>query len=320
MFGGMKVSEFMVRALPLMLSNNLAPLNCTLDRSIRRNVLVAAMFNFEVDTLELALHNYCGVADVLLVESHRFHNTRQRAYDRRPVLWPVISRHARFKSLRGVVVKHVTCSSSNNDHDMWSEEYHMDTCMSNAIKVCLGETQQYASVVVNSVDEILSRDALVRLSTSPIVTPTSATAGFFMSKATVLFQSDWPSAGNPYSFALPTLYPNTSTTFTRQFKEIARGRNPNSGMYGGAHLTNYCFWPNRVIKEATATEYGGAWNPCDEKSDAETKCYSYFKHRTRPWHPMQDTHAVLPPAMAKQRYPAWYGARDPRELQVRRIC
>lgn len=303
-----------------MLSDRLAPLNCTFDRSIRHNVLVAAMFNFEVDTLEMALHNYCGVADVLLVEGRRFHNTRQRAYDRRPVLWPVISRHARFKSLRGVVVKHVICSSGNNDRDMWSEERHVDTCMSNAIKGHLGVTPQYASVVVGSVDEILARNALVRLSTSPVVTPTSATTGFFMSKATVLFRSDWPSAGNPYSFALPTLYPTTSSTFTRQFGEIARGRSQNSVVYGGAHLTNYCFWPNRVIKEATATEYGGVWDPCNEASDAETKCYAMLKHRTRPWHPLQDTHAVLPPAMAKQRYPAWYGARDPRETQLRRIC
>ncbi len=297
----------MLRALPLMLDNRKPPLECN-HTAGQTKVLVGAMFSFEVDTLEAALDNYCGLADVILAEGVEFHQPQLRLKDQRPILWPRVRRNKRFHSLRNVVVQHVTCGPSHT-RDMWGAESHMNSCLSRALQART-HTGKYKSVVVGSVDEILSRAAIAELNRFPARQPTSATSGFFLSLATSIFRSDWPKPNLMYSFSTPSIYPATSKHFERSLPSL-----PGTRVFSGAHLSNYCFWPNRIIKEASATEYQGKFDRCS--ADAEP-CYAMLKSRTRPWTSL-DTHAVLPRALTKDRYPAWYGLPDPREVKLKRL-
>lgn len=302
----MLISEFMLGAMPMMMNTTMVPLRC--DRDTTSGILVSAMFSFEIDTLEMALHNYCGFADVLLVEGIEFHNVAHRKKDRKPVLWPLIKRHPRFAALSRVVKHHLTCPASNSD-DMWGAEDSMNRCISKTIKSKFAS--HYNTIVVGSVDEILSRQSLLALSLKPVRYPTSATSGFFMSQATTLFRSDWPNR-NAFSFALPSIYPNTSESFVRQFKRYSSEK-----VYSGAHLTNYCFWPNQVYKVATASSYTPKlFDICDSYAVNPEKCYNFHVERTRPINE-RDLHAVLPPALDPDRYPAWYKKTDPRELDLK---
>jgi hypothetical protein len=275
------------------------------------------MFNFEIDTLEIALDNYCGYADVLLVEGSTFHNPKLRAIEERPRLWPIMRSHERFRSLSKVVKYYVLCKGSRNaTSDKWESERAMDACMSRAASR-MGHT--YKNIVVASIDEILSRKALRELSTNPVLSPTSSMVGMFMARTDTIFKSDWPSGGNEFSFALPTIYP--AETYA-----LSANNKPNSSLLrvfrafpgplirGGAHLTNYCFWPNRIIKLASTTSYSGEWDitvACSRKSAAG--CYRSFRDRTRAYEQNVDTHAVVPTAVTPTRYPAWFGKNDPRE-------
>lgn len=308
----------MLRALPLMLEIEKPPLECNHFGS--SNILIAIMFNFEIDTLEIALHNYCGYADVMLVEGTDFHNSKLRAREGRPLLWPLMRTHPRFQPYSKVVKYHVVCKGSRNGtSDLWESERTMDRCMSRAASRVAGG---YKNIVVGSVDEILSRRALTDLNTSPVMTPRSSMTGMFLSSVNTLFKSDWPNGGNAWSFSLPTVYPanvdsTENSSMVRIFKAIE-----SPPVVGGAHLTNYCLWPNRIIKEATTSDYGGGWDmtaACAQKSN--DGCYHAWSNRKRHYNQANDLHAVIPPAVTEQRYPVWFGESDPREkLLFARFC
>lgn len=268
----------------------------------QNRLLVAAMFSFEVDTLRVFLEQHRGIADVLLVESTQVHNVHEgRA---KPLLWnDTLS--AEYANDRFI---HAEVCSPMPKRAMWDAEKHQNECMSQAVH---RRKHEYDAVVVGSVDEILGREALLRLKHCPLPPlPTSSAIGMPLGRLGRRFHTDWHYPRYPFSFSLPTVYPAShNRSFTRSFQPI--GSVP---IIGGLHATNYCFLPNIVLKELTATEYGHKMprdKLCARSIEAtKSKCYDMLKHRTREG---TGPETRIPCALSPLQLPAWTGGVDARE-------
>ena len=299
-------------------------------RGFNRRLLVAAMFSFEVDTLRVFLAQHRGIADVLIVESSQVHNIQETRA--KPALWNKTI-HREFSD--DSFITSVTCSPGNKKK-LWDAEINQNMCMSQAIHA---RAHMYDIVVVGSADEILGQSALLRLKHCPLPRlPTSSAIGMPLGLLDRSFRTDWHYPNRQHSFTLPSIYPATFRgDFVRSFRPL--GPEP---VVGGLHMTNYCFLPNIVLKELTATEYGhnmsvdqlcqrsiGFWkHKCYSKNPRGVRrvrsslseshvyftllyfTYSMLRHRTRPG--ISDE-TDIPCALSTVVFPAWGGKIDDRE-------
>ena len=285
-----------------------APLPSCAAVNTNRRILIGAMMSFEVDTLEVALHQYRGIADVMVVESTTTHNIRD--VSSKPALFDALKNDSRFKAF---FPYHVICNLSNLKTSLWQIEIEQNACMNKALKSL---APQYDIVVVGSVDEILGRMALMKLKHCKIPPlPTSSAIGMPLGKLGRSFRSDWHYPQFPMSFSLPTIYPATyKGRFLRSFG--VKGKTP---VVGGLHMTNYCFLPNIILKELTATEYAGVFkkNPC-KIEQVKRRCYDMLRHRVSP---RTGEETEVPCWLTRRRYPSWFGELDPREHDMQTaIC
>lgn len=283
---------------------------CSVD-GVDRKLLVGAMFAFEVDTLEIALREYDGVADVLVLESAISHNRKDASP--KPNLFSTLKATPRFAAFNGHVHA-AECAynyTKTERDDPWKSEHLQNKCLSEELKKL---APAYDVVVVGSVDEILGRDALLRLRHCPLPPlPTSSAIGMPLGLLGRRFKTDWHYASLPKSFSLPTVYASShGGSFVRSFAPI--GATP---VMGGLHLSNYCFLPNMVLKDLTATEYGGAVKRglCTRPlSEWKQSCYRMLSHRVTSG---TGEETAVPCSLRESRYPAWFGGVDAREVAFR---
>jgi len=268
-----------------------------------RRLLVAMMFSFEVDMLQVALEQYRGIADVLLVESTTVHNFKER--QSKPLLWKN-ELASRFKEYN---VSAVTCASQRYVFQkLWDVEIDQNNCMSEAIK---RRVHAYDVVIVGSVDEILGRDALMKLRYCSLPElPTSSAIGMPMGLLHRKFKTDWHYPRRPFSFSLPSIYPSSHKgRFVRSFQPL--GPTP---VIGGMHLTNYCFLPNIILKDLTCSECAHQLTSkhiCAQSiAHWKHQCYNTFAHRLTNG---QARETELPCALSTATYPSWNGSIDERE-------
>lgn len=271
--------------------------------AFQRRLLVAAMFSFEVDTLRVFLAQHRGIADVLLVESRQVHNVHETRA--KPLLWSTTALSSLASNDSSVAS--VVCPPGPK-RAMWDAEAHQNACMSEAVRA---RRHDYDVVVVGSVDEILGRSALLRLKHCALPDlPTSSAIGMPLGLLGRKFRTDWHYADRPFSFALPSVYSATfEGAFVRSFRPLGR-----TAVVGGLHMTNYCFLPNMVLKELTATEYGHHMSR-DALCNASVRqwkdgCYAMMRSRTQPG---ASREAEAPCALSALALPAWSGKVDPRE-------
>lgn len=276
-----------------------------------RRILVAMMFSFEVDMLQVALEQYRGIADVLLAESTTIHNMHERRS--KPLVWKLL-RH-RFAKYN---VSAITCPSSRWSmwKRMWDAESDQNACMSDAIRQ---RAHAYDVVVVGSVDEILGRTALMKLRHCALPhLPTSSAIGMPLGLLGRKFRTDWHYADRPYSFSLPSIYPASHTgSFVRSFHPL--GPVP---VIGGMHVTNYCFLPNIILKDLTVTDYGHTLTServCKRSIHYwKEQCYNMLSARIRPGASVE---TEVPCALSTTTFPVWNGSVDERERRFwKRHC
>ena len=81
-------------------------------------------------------------------------------------------------------------------------------------------------------------------------------------------------------------------------------------------MTNYCFLPNIILKEITATEYAGIFkkDPCNVY-DIKKTCYDMLRYRVRLG---TGTETEVPCWLTRLRYPSWFGDLDAREKDMQK--
>eukprot|EP00040_Diaphanoeca_grandis_P029375 m.171990 g.171990 ORF g.171990 m.171990 type:complete len:377 (+) comp31666_c6_seq2:249-1379(+) len=283
--------------------------SCTANR----NVLIGALFSNEVDTLEVALAEYKGVADVMLFEDSMIHNQKQHSSHR--YLWPQLNKTARFEQFSPYWEKCQTVLDSPKD--MWIAEKRSYACMN---KRLLEVDGRYDIIIFANVDEVLSRDNIIRLKHCPLPPlPQSCAIGMPLGLVGRDFRSDWPGRGYPNSFAHPKIFASGSKQYGRSMVDGVPTLNTEP-VVGGLHMTNYCYLPNIILKELTISDHEyKTFDVCGLGLKVlKQKCYDFMHQRV---HPGTGSETVLPRALSKQRVPAWFGEIDPREqLMFDALC
>ncbi len=284
-----------------------------------RKILVAAMLAYEVDTLQIALHEYDGLADVLLSENLNPHNPR--ATGAKPFYaWP------RLKGMRGFTEINSTifwqgCKNKRTSSETYEAEDLDEWCETNKIKA-LTTAHDYDVVVVGSVDEVLARREMIRLKWCKDIPqlPTKGAIGMPMGLIGRSFRSDFPPRGMPWAFAMPNVYGKSDALAGVAKRNLGnfRDREP---IVGGLHLTNYCFLPAMILKEMWTSDYGhnlDTVNPYQSLAGAKQRCYDNFKPRIK-----YETGAptVVPRLLqaCPDQFPAWHGKIDAREQQFHEL-
>lgn len=283
-----------------------------------RSILIAAMMAYEIDTIQMALAEYDGVADVLLTENRRVHNPQARRDKRtKPLIWASLYNRTQFQMQRSTLRYHA-CTTDATSDDMWAQENADNACVTSRLQLL---RPLYDIVVVGSIDEILARSTLMRLKHDQHIgeLPASGAIGMPLGLLGRRFRTDWHHGNRPFSFSLPSIWPSSELNPRRHIAPL-----PGPAVVGGLHATNYCFLPAIILKEQWATEYGHAITNdaiCGTPlSDIKRKCYNMLHHRTYEGHSEE---TVVPQLLQQcpEAFPAWTGDVDPRELTFyRSVC
>lgn len=276
-------------------------------------VLVAAMVSYEADTIRMALAEATGVADVLLVETLWPHNKLARRYRKPAYVWPL-----RVGSMFEQNVSWRSCEPRRMSDGRWDAETDDNACVTrhvNAVK------HRYDVVIVGSVDEILSRDNLLRLKHCALPPlPASGAIGMPLGLLGRSFRTDWHIRSMPYSFSLPSVWPASDPSPRRHIPPLP-GTPP---IVGGLHATNYCFLPAIVLKELWTTSYSGRMTRdrlCGTSVHAhKERCYNMLHHRVVA---RTGPETVVPRLLeaCPHSFPSWRGDVDMREMEFySKVC
>lgn len=264
-------------------------------------ILIGAMLAYEADTLQIALAEYDGVADVLITENRAIHNFREKKFRKPFLLWPGLKQKDAFKVTNSTVF-FKECKGRRRSNEMWEAESLDNTCMTNELAKY---GKDYDVIIVGSVDEILARKTLLRLKYCGLPRlPASGAIGMPLGELGRSFRTDWPVPGNPVSLSLPSIYGKEDAV-----KGNAKRHIPYLGstVQGGLHMTNYCFLPAMVLKEMWATEYGHQeFDVCRPLEKIKEPCYDMLRHRvTKGTGPETIVPWLL--EACPDSFPSWYG-------------
>ena len=182
----------------------------------KRKVAHLFLFGFELDTLEVMLHEESDVVDrFFLVESmhaHKFGATKT-------LIWESVMR--RFRAFKDKVVHIVVDDArsraatlrSNNDRASWDGLHNM---MEEGVQAVLSwqaassPEERFAPedlLIIGDVDEVMSRDALSRIVSCEMKHDVTTGALWMpMGNVSRAFRTDWPVFDRMYSFAQPYIY------------------------------------------------------------------------------------------------------------------
>lgn len=287
-------------------------------RAVPRRIAIAALFAAEVDTLEIALDEYSGLADVYLFENRAVHHFQEAAH--KPILWPILRQQARFQSYTNIHFHF--CLFNGTKNSTWSVEIANNDCINKHMQAV---ASKYDIIVVGSVDEIIARKnyaALKYCAETPSL-PRNAAMAMPLGLLGRRFQTDWHVETMPYSWISPTVYAgrNASRNYLRILDPPFSNSHP---IVGGLHASNYCFLPQMIIKELISSSYSNDFaidRLCREGLEAtKQRCYDFHKDRHKPG---VGNETILPRRLQQQpeRFPSWYGHVDAREVGVfRNLC
>ena len=292
---------------------------CPNRLSSPRKILVAALVAYEADTLQIALSEYDGIADILLSENLNLHNPR--ATESKPFyLWPRIRDKPQFSSFKSTIFWN-PCDNMRSSSATFEAEDLDERCESQKIKE-LGSLFGYDVVISGSIDEIISRMQLIRLKWCKDIPPlpTKGAIGMPVGLLGRSFRTDWSPRGMPWAFSMPNIYGTADALDGTAKRNLARDRD-KTPFVGGLHLTNYCFLPAMILKEMWTSDHGhninrvGAWGSL---TVAKQKCYDNFNNRIKPG---TGPETVVPRLLqaCPDSFPAWYGKVDKRERRFKTL-
>jgi hypothetical protein len=315
-----------------------------------RRVAYLMQIGFEGDTLEIALREVLDVVDVVfLVENTRSHNSKgEEVRVRKPLLWEHVKASERFQFVPTSKVVHIVIDDATTQRavqargtDIWSME-------SLESGIGIDRVKQWANAtgflrpddvfVSGDVDELLARPVLHQLHWCEMADTVASSAIWMpMGRLDTAFQTDFPAPGLPLTLALPTIYAWKAVASAEfgggRMHSLASAR-PNGAWTttkGGMHMTNPAFLPLIMVKELTATEYGGN-KPLGNTSLASLNLAqdeAYALERSPNLRARMVDVDKLPTTAAAwlrhipwwlacnpQRYPYWYGRSEPRNAAL----
>ena len=231
-------------------------------RQVPNKLALLIQFGYDVDSLEIALHEYHGIVDkVFLIESTCNHQGL-----RKPLLWEMIKRSERFALFANVLhllQDDVNCHTKNPVNKTkvdWGMEHSQERqrwarfLEWNAASGFFSETDV---IGFGDVDEVPSRENLLLLKYCTLIVPKVDIGIWFpFGRLTTAFATDHPvSPTLPYSLGDPTFYLLSAAKAT-EFPNRQRG---HSGSYllGGMHMSFYGYLPQRIIQKLSCTECVG---------------------------------------------------------------
>jgi hypothetical protein len=283
------------------------PIKCSQQRDQDTRLIDIFFFVNEIDTLEMRLWELDDIVDeYVIIESDQDHH----GFPNIPLIDALLqtdSRFTRFKHKVRTILIHQEHHSHVGNTD-WSHE---------RIKEKEGAriAREYKSsdiIIFGHVDEIPARSTMWSVKQcAEIQLPLNVGIWMPFGYVNRAFRTDWPARNHPYTLGEPFVgRPNTVVG-------LALGKKHNY-VLGGFHASNYCYPPAILLKEMTATEYGGSRNfnnlgpGCIETM--MTKCNSQLSHRKTDVHNINAQIAVLPWMLKcnPSRYSSWFGQVDMR--------
>ena len=227
-------------------------------RSTPRKVAHAIQLGFDIDTLEISLHELIDVVDkFFIVEWTMPHN---QILSPKPLAWEAVKGEARFAFARGKII-HIVLDDIDSAYttpgSMWSVEGLQEQRRFEKIIERNDQTKFFAEddlIGFGDTDEIPSRINVHMLKHCEWQNNNPVDVGiwFPFGRINQAFRTDWPIAGHPYTLGDPTYY---IWGFAPKHASRNRGGSPNS-ILGGAHFTHYGFLVYQVLKRLSCTECG----------------------------------------------------------------
>jgi len=256
-------------------SPSLKPLpRCEGKRVDQREILDVFLFGGgEVDTLEIRLFELTDVVDKFIAVVSNVTHRGEPAFD---VLRPLLAekgRLARFSDKIEVFELHQRLNESAGIFQLEAEK---------GVAIARNLTSRYNDstlVIFGHVDEIPAREDVWRVAHCDVKLPGNFGIWFPYGNIKFAFRSDFPARSRPWTLGDP------GVTLAGQLEKMQLPRGRFSSVLGrGFHATNYCFPPQVILKQMTATEYKGFDSATLEKlknaSDTSEDC-SRVMHEIR---------------------------------------
>ena len=217
-------------------------------RSSPRKVGHAIQLGFDVDTLEIHLHELAAVVDkFFIVEWTMPHNRRLHP---KPLAWEAVKGQARFAFIREKVI-HIVMddvdTAYTDPNDQWSVEALQEQRRWEKIVEWNQQTKFFGDddlIGFGDTDEIASRNNVQLLKHCEWKNngPVDIGIWFPMGRINQAFRTDQPVGGHPYSLGDPTFHLFQKAKMVQEVTGKApsrnRGDSPNA-ILGGAHFSHY---------------------------------------------------------------------------------
>jgi hypothetical protein len=226
-------------------------------RSAPRKVGHAIQLGFDVDTLEILLHELIDVVDrFFVVEWTMPHNQNLNP---KPLTWEAVKHQARFAFARDKVV-HVLLDdvdAAYTDAGMWSVERRQERRRYERIVEWNEQAKFFAAddlIGFGDTDEIPSRAnvQLLKHCEWQNSDPVDVGIWFPFGRIHQAFQTDGPVPGHPYTLGEPT-YHVWEHMIAAGHASRNGGRSPN-WILGGAHFTHYGYIVYQLLKRMSCSE------------------------------------------------------------------
>ncbi|KAG4072855.1 hypothetical protein HA402_002598 [Bradysia odoriphaga] len=245
-----------------------AEVNCSLYPNafsgIKRNdsVKIGAILQlgFDVDVLEIYLHELYGVVDLFfIIESTHAHFESIR----KPLVWERVQRQERFSKFPVVhfIIDDAEPMVQLKDKK-WSMEIMQERRRWEKFVDWNGQTRFFGDndvIGFGDADEIPSRAKLNMFKYCQLKGESVDFGIWFpFGRIDQAFRTDYPVKGHPYTLGDPTFYTVASAKALvakkpNEYPNRKRGKSGNF-MLGGMHMTHYGYLPFQLVKYCTATE------------------------------------------------------------------
>lgn len=301
-------------------------------RATPRKVAHLIQFGFDVDILEIHLHEIYDLVDyIFIIESTHAHF----AGIEKPLLWERVKSQSRFSKFKKKIVHMVIDDADSVDkNSFWAMESYQEEQRWVKFLEWNSKTKYFGAddlVGFGDTDEIAWRENIQLLKYCGFDGRSLDIGIWFpFGRIDQAFKPDWPVSGKEFTLGDPTFYTlDGAMKMSDGTPNRMRGK---SGPYllGGIHMTHYGYLPFQLVKHMTATEYGvGSADRIREWANKLGKDNVEIIEREMAQTPQGHMWRVLDVKQVwdqlkdiaklpwfydcnRKRYPVWEGLHDPR--------
>ena len=240
-------------------------------------------FGYDVDTLEIHLHEIYDVVDyIFLIESTISHKGKTK-----PLVWEMIKKTPRFSKFQDKVVHFIMDDSHLKRNSERSDIFQYENLQEKLRWQYFLEWNEVNRVFKDDdvigfgdTDEIPSREN-IQLLKHCVLRDGKVDIGIWFPLGLIdqAFQTDFPVPGHPYTLGDPTFMTIKRAMEQQLYPNRGRGSSGNF-LIGGAHFSNYLYAPNLLLKQLSASEYNGGKIPSEFINQGDMKKFAVIPGRT----------------------------------------